>query len=412
MPNVLRSGIICYNQYMRKILLIPVLLLTACSFQAAPGPQFTPTVESLAFATATLAPTFTPRPSATQAPPTIAPTIAPIIAVLATQINVRAAPDKKADSLGLLNYGARVQIIGKDASGSWWQIIYPENSASIGWVTAAYVQVSEADAKKIPVIVLEPTSSPEQSPPADVTQLFSTPNGTPTAPAHTSRVTKQIFVRMGPGQTFESLGTVGAGTVVTLTGRNQNNVWIQIQFDSAADGKGWVAAAYLENADLKGLPYFDNQGSLISAGTPAANPGQIPLTATAYAPATADGDSAQNPAVRLKFSPDDAREFTFTSDLSSPDGDTRDWVAFTPYEPTNQSTFVYFKLECSGNGGITAILQKDGVPVPDVKPLVCGNYDLAMKVLGGKEYVLVLSADGSGSLLRYARYNLYVSSER
>jgi len=114
----------------------------------------------------------------------------------------------------------------------------------------------------------------------------------------------------------------------------------------------------------------------------------------------------------LQFSPDSAREFTFSSDLSSPDGDGTDWIAFTPYEPTNQSTYVYFKLECSGNEGITARLEKDGVPVPDVKPLVCGNYDLAMKVLGGKEYVLVLSADGSGSLPRYTRYNLYVRSER
>ena len=412
MSDVLPSDIICYNQTMHKFLLIPVLLLTACSFQVVPAPQITPTVASLAFATATLVPTFTPRPSATQAPPTIAPTIAPITAVLATQINVRAAPDKKADSLGLLNYGAQVQIIGKDASGTWWQIIYPEKSNSTGWVSATYVQVSGDDAKKIPVITLDPTGPPQQILSTDAPQPASTPNGTPTAPAHTARVTKQIFVRMGPGQTFATLGTIGAGTVVTLTGRNQNNVWIQIQFDSSADGKGWAAAAYLEGADLKGLPYFDNQGSLISAGTPVANPGQLALTATAYPPAAADGDSAQNPAVRLKFSPDSAREFTFSSDLSSPDGDTKDWVAFTPYEPTNQSTFVYFKLECSGNEGITAILEKDGVPVPDEKPLVCGNYDLAMKVLGGKEYVLVLSADGSGGLLRYTRYNLYVRSER
>jgi uncharacterized protein YraI len=305
-----------------------------------------------------------------------------------------------------------VQIIGKDASALWWQIIYPENSVSTGWVTSAYVQVSEDDAKKIPVIVLKPTSGPEQSSSSDATQLPPTPNGTPTAPAHTARVTKQIFVRLGPGQTFATLGTVNASTVVTLTGRNQNNVWIQIQFDSATDGKGWVAAAYLEGADLKGLPYFDNQGNLVSAGSPVVNSAQLTTTATSYAAAAADGDSEKDPAVRLQFSPDSAREFTFSSDLSSPDGDRTDWIAFTPYEPTNQSTYVYFKLECSGNGGITARLEKDGVPVPDVKPLVCGNYDLAMKVLGGKEYVLVLSADGSGSLPRYTRYNLYVSSER
>jgi hypothetical protein len=211
---------------------------------------------------------------------------------------------------------------------------------------------------------------------------------------------------------YDSLGTVNAGTIVALTGRNENNVWVQIQYDGGPDGKGWVAAAYLFGADLQGLPYFDNQGKLIFAPTAIANPGQPTLTATAFSPAIADGDSEQNPSVRLKFSPGGAGELTFSSDLSSPSGDTTDWVAFTPYEPANQSTYVYFKLECSGNGGITAILEKGGIPVPELKPLVCGNYDFAVQVLGGQEYMLVLNADGTGGPLRFVSYNLYIKSKR
>jgi uncharacterized protein YgiM (DUF1202 family) len=397
---------------MRKILFIPIIILTACSFQQNPITVVTPTVTPLPFATATLAPTFTPRPSATLAPPTIAPTIAPIMAVLTTQVNVRTSPDKKATSLGLLNYGSKVQVIGKDSSGTWWQIIYPENSSSTGWVSATYVQVPEAEVTKIPVA--QPEAIEHASPtsrPGD-TQLPLTAIHTPTPAGHTAKVKNQIFVRVGPGQTFESLGTVDAGKVVNLTGRNLNNVWIQIEFDGGAQGKGWVAAAYLEGADLKGLPYFDNQGNLLEEGTPAANPGQVTLTPTAFSPAAADGDSEQNPAVRLDFAPDGASEFSFSSDLSSPNGDTTDWVAFTPYEPTNQTTFVYIKLECSGNGGITATLELDGIPVPESKALVCGNYDFMMKVQGGKEYMLVLNADGSGGPFRYTRYNLNVKSER
>jgi uncharacterized protein YraI len=397
---------------MRKIFFIPIIFLTACSLQAVPASLVTPTDSLPPFATATLAPTFTARPSATPPPPTIVPTIVPIFSTLSTQVNVRAGPDQKATSLGLLNYGNRVQVIGKDSSGLWWQIIYPENSISTGWVSAAYAQVSDEDASKIPVVQLDALRPPVQTFTQNETPFTPTPNLAPTAPVHSARVTKEIFVRIGPGQTFATLGTVRAGTVLTLTGRNQNNVWIQILFDGGAGGKGWVAAAYLDGADLIGLAYFDNQGNLISEGTPMTNFGQPTLTATAYSPAVADGDSEKNPAAQLKFSPDGVREFTFSSDLSSPNGDNTDWVAFTPYEPTGQSTYVYFKLECSGNGGITATLENAGIPVSNSKPLVCGNYDLGIKVQGGKEYILVLNADGSGGLLRYVRYTLYVKSER
>lgn len=400
---------------MRKILLIPLLFLAACS--APSTSQATPTITPLPFATATLIPTFTPPPTATAGIPTVVPTIAPITASLTAQVNVRVAPDKNATSLGLLNYGQKVQVIGKDASGKWWQVIYPENSSTTGWVTVEYAPIPEDDADRIPV-VQSTNSAPQASAtiaPAASNETAAAPvaaNITPTPTSRTAKVKAQIFVRKGPGQMFDTLGTVNAGTVVPITGRNQNNVWVQIQYEGGADGKAWVAAAYLDDANLQGLPFFDNQGMLISSSTAATNPGQPGATATAFSAAALDGDSEQNPGVRVKFSPDGAGELTFSSELSSPNGDTTDWVAFTPYEPTNQSTYVYFKLECSGNGGITAILEKDGVPVPERKPLVCGNYDLAVQVLGGQEYMLVLSADGSGGILRYAHYTLHIDSKR
>jgi hypothetical protein len=68
------------------------------------------------------------------------------------------------------------------------------------------------------------------------------------------------------------------------------------------------------------------------------------------------------------------------------------------------------RLSCTGNGGVTATLEKDGLPVSEVPQLVCGNYDLAMKVLGGQTYLLVLRADGSGGPLRYISYTLTIST--
>ncbi len=398
---------------MRKVFLLPILLLTACSFQSAP--PVTPTLTPLPFATATLAPTYTPRPSATSGVPTVAPTIAPISASLTAQVNVRVGPDKNATSLGLLNYGNRVQVIGKDESGKWWQIIYPENSTTTGWVTAEYVPVPEEDAKKIPVVKVVDASGQSSGIPVVSAGTPEAPlavNSTPNSAARTASVKAQIFVRTGPSQAFETLGMVNAAAVVTLTGRNENNVWVQIQYEGGPDGRGWVAAAYLEGANLQGLPIYDNQGTLVAVPTVVSNPGQPTLTATAFSPAAADGDSEANPAVNLVFSPDGVGELTFSSELSSPTGDTTDWVAFTPYEPTNQSTYVYFRLECNGNGGITAILEKDGVPLPGPKTLVCGNYDLAVQVLGGQAYLLVLNADGSAGPLRFVSYKLSIKSQR
>lgn len=397
---------------MRTYILLIIFFLTACSVQATPEYKSTASSSALPFATATLHPTFTPRPTATVAPPTVAPTIAPIIAALSNQVNVRVEPDKNARSLGLLNYGAKVQVIGKDNNGAWWLIIYPENSNSTAWVNAAFVNINAADAEKIPVVNIKATSTPAAS---GLSRESSTPPAqalTPTTPARTAKVLTQINVRSGPGQTFSALGLIDAGTSVVLVGRNQNNSWIQILFDKGTDGKGWVAAAYIDGGDLKGLPYFDGQGKLISDGSLSSSPGAQTLTPTAFSPATADGDSESKPIVQLKFSPDGAREFSFSGDVSSPNGDTTDWVAFTPYEPTNQGTYVYLKLSCMGNGGITGVLEKGGIPVPGARSIVCGNYDMAMQVLGGQEYMLVLSADGSNGPLRYTQYTLLINSTR
>lgn len=384
---------------MRKFFLLLSLFLAACAAQATPTAL--PSATPLPFATATLPPTLTPRPSATPAPPTITPTLEPIFATLTAQINVRSAPAQSATSLGLLNFGAQVRVVGKNSTGDWWQIVYPENSATTGWVTVAYAPLPEAETAKIPVIT-DPQANQPAAPAA---------NETPLSAARTASLKAQIFVRLGPGQAYESLGQLNAGTVVTLTGRNQTNVWVQIEYPGGPEGKAWVAGAYLVDANLSGLPYYDNQGQLVFAPTAALNPGQPTPSPTAFSAAALDGDSEQNPAIRQVFSPSEARELTFSSDLSAPNGDLTDWVAFTPYEPTNQATYVYLKLECSGNGGITAILEKDGLPVPETRPLVCGNYDFALRVLGGQEYQLVLNADGSGGTLRYTRYTLTIKSE-
>ncbi len=396
-----------------KILLIYCLLMTACSVKPGLRTPETATEIPLAFSTATLVPTFTVRPSSTPITPSPEPTIAPIIGELINQVNVRSAPDKQSTSQGLLNYGNRVNLIGKDKSGDWFQIIYPENSTSTGWVSASYVQLSQSQIDKLPlikdsqlIIPTLPTSSSQTVPPA-VQQFTATPI------VHLAKVTRQIFLRKGPGQTYDSMGMIDAGKTVTLLGRNQTNIWAQIKYDQGEYGIAWVAVAYLQDADFTGLPYFDNQGIQITVGSSGQvinNPGTASLTP--FPLASLDGDSKDNPSGKIVFSPNGPGSLSYSSELSSPTGDGVDWISFTPYEPNNQSTLVYMKLECTGNGAVTTSITHHGEIVPVAKPLFCGNYGFALKLVGGDEYLISLTADGSAGPIRYIKYILTINSTR
>lgn len=350
--------------------------------------------------------TFTPQPSATYSPPTITPTFQPLEATTNAQVNVRSGPEQTQPSLGLINFGAKIQIIGKDASEKWWRIAYPDAPSGVGWVSAAFI-VFTGDADDVPVIE---DRAPEPGTP-DPGQATVDPS-TPTPKAKTAIVTQRINVRGGPATAYESLGMIDANTTVILTGRNEINTWVQIEFNEGLEGKGWVAALYLKDADLQGLPYYGNDGQLLYAPTPGLAPGQSTLTPSPYPAAAIDNDSETEPGVRQTLSPNGAGTLIYTSELSSPDGDDVDWVAFTLEGSANQSYYLYLRLDCSGNGAVTATLEKAGAPVADTRPVLCGNYDLAIKVIGGQEYMLVLRADGAGNALRFTKYTLAIEASR
>ncbi len=278
-------------------------------------------------------------------------------------------------------------------------VIYPPNASTTGWVAASFIKLEGRELSSLPVMQASVPDLPPAPP----------PEPTATTNPYFATVKTTINVRAGPASAFDSLGMIEAGKVVLLNGRNQTNTWYRIYYPIGTQEVGWVAAAYVEAPNLQGLPYYDNQGNLVYAPSEGGSPGQPTLTATSFSPAAGDGDSEQNPAVRLEFSPSGAESFSYSSDLSSPNGDDADWVAFIPYLPTSEAGYVYLRLDCTGNGGITASLRKDGYPLPEAPQLVCGQYGLAVKVLGGQEYLLVLRADGSGGPLRYVSYILKIS---
>ena len=122
-----------------------MIACAGCDVNISSENAFTATPD---FVTATLPPTLTPPATQISILPTSTlsiagePTISPIEGTTTTQVNVRAETSTASETLGLIGQFAKVQIIGKDASGSWYQIIYADSGTGHGWVRAEYVQVN------------------------------------------------------------------------------------------------------------------------------------------------------------------------------------------------------------------------------------------------------------------------------
>jgi len=365
------------------LILLLAVLLSACSVAIARPETLVPTDPP--FHTPTLPPTNTPRPTATVVTPSITPTVNPVEGTVLTQINVRVAPDKNSISQGLIKAGEKVMITGQNAAGDWWQIQYPAASG-LGWVSAAYIETKS----KPEVPVVSETASPAQG----------TPAASPTPLAGISAKTlEKVNVRSGPGTGFNSLGTIDPGSSLTLTGKNETGTWLQIFKTGGPGDRGWVSAAYVKvEGDTTLLPVFNELGTpVVETGTPQPNQ---PTPTMVIAPAADDGDSVQEPAVSIQFSPEGARQFTYSSDVSTPQGDSTDWVQFTPYSPQpGQTAPISLNLTCDGNGTLNVELWQAGAPLTGWGTLVCGGKSGALVLSGDSTYLLILSvAEGAGDL--------------
>jgi uncharacterized protein YraI len=217
-------------------------------------------------------------------------------------------------SLGMIDIFSKVQVVGRDASGSWYQIIYAESEAGKGWVRAEYVQVNA---------------------PAEI-PLVESASGSGSAVS--GLVIQKVNIRNGPGTEYETLGVLNSNDVVFITGKEAGGKWIQIEFASAPDGKGWVTAAFLKAGNLESVPLIGE-----AAGETAEPAGVPPTPGAVVMSAMLDGDSMQVPLIAATFSPTGSRALQVNGDVSAPNGDAEDWIQFT----TNRN--VSIQVTCSSN---------------------------------------------------------------
>lgn len=334
----------------------------------------TPTSSALAITSPPPHPV-TPTPDETVIPSPAAPTTAAVDGITSTQVNVRAEPSTASRVLGVIPADMRVEITGKDPGGNWWQIRYshPEAVDGKGWVTAQYVELPSA--AEVPVIGGAEAGATNRN---------------------VAVVQQQINVRSGPGTDFNSLGTLKPQDVVSLTGKDPNGAWLQIDFGAGPEGKGWVNAAFVQSQGAENLPIIAESGQIVGTGTPTG----VPATPTpTRVPAYADGDSAANPIASVVFEATGTQILIYNGDLSSPQGDSEDWIAFRPSDE-----FVFVSLACEGSDALALRLLENNLPVdPYMK---CGAQMEKVPVHAGSEYLVHVQSVPSAATLQYTKYTL------
>ena len=362
-----------YNRRVYRVyFFVTIFVAVICSGCIASPANSTATPD---FVTAVLP--FTPPPTPTQPPiesqPTAAPaenptpTFIPIEGTTTSQLNVRAEPSTASASLGLIELFAKVLVNGKDASGSWYRI---EHAGRNGWVRAEFVQVDAT--AQIPVLGA----------------------GAGSGSAGSALVTQGINVRNGPAVSFDSLGVLNPKDVVFLSGRDASGAWIQIEFASSPDGKGWVAAEFLQADGFDALPVV--AGEVTTAEAP-------PEATASVRTAPEDGDSMQAPLTLISLSSANARAAQIAGNVSSMGGDAKDWIHFSA-----ESGLVLVEAQCAGSA--LQVEVWNGEILADTFTLACGG-SRSLNITPNNWHFLSLSLPDASEPL-YMDYILKLEQQR
>ena len=251
------------------------------------------------FVTATLPPVTAPATTATPLPPTPMPTLAPVEGTTTSEINVRAEPSTASASYGTIPAFSKVQVLGKDISGSWYRISFSAAPDGSGWVRADFVQVDAA---------------------AEIQVLGA---GTGNGSGVSGLVLRGVYVRTGPGQDFESLGLLNQNDIVAIQGKDSSGGWMKINYAPASDGSGWVAAEYLQIENAESIPVLADDAAPTEQ---AADPISTVASSSAQL-ALPEGDTSESPLTSFLFSPAAQRNGQAQGDVSALQGDLDDWFA-------------------------------------------------------------------------------------
>lgn len=337
---------------LRTLLVCVALLLCVGCARIETQPTLIPLPE---FVTATLPPVTALVASPTPLPPTPMPTLAPVEGTTTSEINVRAEPSTASTSYGTIPAFSKVQVLGKDISGAWYRVAFDSAPDGAGWVRADFVQVQST---------------------AEIQVLGA---GTGDGSDVSGLVLRGVYVRTGPGKEFDSLGLLNQNDVVAIQGKDSSGRWMKINYAPAADGSGWVAAEYLQIANVESIPI------LAEDATPTeqtANP--ISTSSSGSAPlAISEGDTMESPLASFLFSPTAQHSGQVQGIVSALQGDLDDWFTLESTQPK-----IIIDLFCE-SGALQVELWQAG-NLTNNHPMPCGT-ELVLNLSTNQLYHVRLS---------------------
>ena len=97
--------------------------------------------------------------------------VSPLMArVIAYGLNVRSGPGTVYPIVGVLSQGDTVEVVVKNATGDWLQILYLANAEGRGWIAAAYVDLT-GSLTQVPEVFAPPLSEPMAAAPTPVAEF-------------------------------------------------------------------------------------------------------------------------------------------------------------------------------------------------------------------------------------------------
>ncbi len=152
-------------------------------------------------------------------------------------LRIRSGPSRGAAQIGLIPWGATVDIYGKDEGHTWYQVNY---NGTVGWAFAPWIKLTVGNFDQLPY--------------TDGTQ----PANIPPAPTEGVIVQAQgnVRIRSGPGLWYPKIARAVWGTRLQVIGRSTNLLWYKVRY---GDLVGWTYASWyrLVQGDVSSLPVGD-----------------------------------------------------------------------------------------------------------------------------------------------------------
>ena len=106
-----------------------------------------------------------------------------------------------------------------------------------------------------------------------------------------------------------------------------------------------------------------------------------------------DFDSADAPLKTVVFSPTGTNILLYSGDVSTPNGDVEDWIAFIPYD-----NLVFIDIQCTGSNSIRVEL------IHSTETILCNQPSRAITVSPNSETLIHILATSSSDQLAYTQY--------